>query len=116
MRKGKGYPRRGLRRICFNAGVTVILAVAMTEGQKARDGLLDSAEGHPGAVGDQALYDALKVSIATLKNIFKAYQSEFCHDRGRCHSRGYGITALADPLAAERLGRLVSSTMAVILE
>ena len=93
-----------------------MLAVAMTEGQKARDGLLDSAEGHPGAVGDQALYDALKVSIATLKNIFKAYQSEFCHDRDRRYSRGYGITALADPLAAKRLGRLVSSTIAVILE
>ena len=49
------------------------LARALGEGQKARDALLDFAEGHPGAIGDQGLYDALKASTALLKSIFKTY-------------------------------------------
>jgi hypothetical protein len=70
----KKCPRGASRPTCRTPAITEMLAVAMTEGQKARDGLLDFAEGHPGAIGDQGLYDALKASTATLKSIFNAYQ------------------------------------------
>lgn len=58
---------------CMSPPVREELATAMTEGQKARDGLIAFAEGHPGAIGDQGLYDALKLATGTMKSVFKAY-------------------------------------------
>jgi hypothetical protein len=62
------------RPTCRSSAVTETIATAIGEGRKARDALLDIAEAHPGAIGDQGLYDALKAATATLKSIFKAYQ------------------------------------------
>ena len=66
---------RGIQRpTCRSPAITEQIATAITEGQRARDGLLDFAEGPPGALGDQGLYDALRVSIKTLRGIFDAYR------------------------------------------
>lgn len=70
----KKCPRGVQRPTCRSPAITEALATAMTTGQAARDGLLDFAEGHPGALGDQGLYDALRGSIGTLKGIFDAYR------------------------------------------
>jgi hypothetical protein len=72
--KQKHCPVGVQKPTCMSPPIREQLAIAMTEGQKARDGLLDFAAGHPGAIGDQGLYDALKVSTATLKSIFQAYK------------------------------------------
>ena len=70
----KKCPRGIQRPTCRSPAITEQIATAITEGQRARDGLLDFAEGHPGALGDQGLYDALRVSIKTLRGIFDAYR------------------------------------------
>lgn len=70
----KKCPRGIQRPTCRSPAITEAIATAITEGQKARDGLLDFAEGHPGALGDQGLYDALWGSIGTLKSFFAAYK------------------------------------------
>lgn len=70
----KKCPRNVQRPTCRSPAITEAIATAITEGQRARDGLLDFAEGHPGAIGDQGLYDALRGSIGTLKSFFAAYK------------------------------------------
>ncbi len=70
----KKCPRGVQRPTCRSPAITEAIATAITEGQKARDGLIDFAEGHPGALGDQGLYDALWGSIGTLKSFFAAYK------------------------------------------
>ena len=70
----KKCPRGVQRPICRSPVITEKIATAITTGQSARDGLLDFAEGHPGAIGDQGLYDALRGSIKTMKGIFDAYR------------------------------------------
>lgn len=69
----KKCPRGIQRPTCRSPAITETIATAITEGQKARDGLLSYAEGHPGAIGDQGLYDALRAATATIKSVFKAY-------------------------------------------
>lgn len=59
---------------CMSPPIREQLALAMTEGQKARDSLLDFIEGHPAEIGTQGAYDALKRATATLKSIFATYK------------------------------------------
>lgn len=59
---------------CRSPEITETIGTAVVEGRKARDALLDFAEQHPGAIGDQGLYDALRAATATLKSIFKTYR------------------------------------------
>lgn len=70
----KKCPRGVQRPTCRSPAITETIATAITAGQAARDGLLDFAEGHPGALGDQGLYDALRGSIRTLKGVFDTYR------------------------------------------
>lgn len=59
---------------CMSPEIRETIATAMTEMRKARDALLDFVDAHPGEIGDQGLYDALKASTATLKSIFTTYK------------------------------------------
>lgn len=70
----KRCPRGIQRPTCRSPEITETLATAMTEMRKARDALLDFVEAHPGEIGDQGLYDALKAATGTLKSIFTAYK------------------------------------------
>lgn len=65
----------GLQRpTCMSPPIRETIATAMSEMRKARDALLDFVATHPGEIGDQGLYDALKASTATLKSIFATYK------------------------------------------
>lgn len=61
------------RPTCLSMPIRETIATAMSEMRKARDALLDFVDAHPGEIGDQGLYDALKASTATLKSIFTTY-------------------------------------------
>lgn len=69
----KKCPRGIQRPTCRSPAITEKIATAITEGQRARDNLLDFAEGHPGTLGTQGWFDALRATTSTLKGIFKAY-------------------------------------------
>lgn len=70
----KHCPPGAQQPTCMSPPIREQLAVALEQGQRARDGLIAFAEGHPGAVGDQAVYDALRASTSTLKSIFATYK------------------------------------------
>lgn len=59
---------------CMSPQIRDTIATAMIEMRKARDALLDFVDAHPGEIGDQGLYDALKASTSTLKSIFTTYR------------------------------------------
>lgn len=59
---------------CMSPPIRETIATAMIEMRKARDSLLDFVDAHPGEIGDQGLYDALKATTATLKSIFTTYK------------------------------------------
>ncbi len=72
-----GRPRCpvGIQRpTCMSPQIRDTIATAMGEMRKARDALLDFVDAHPGEIGDQGLYDALKASTSTLKSIFATYK------------------------------------------
>lgn len=62
------------RPTCMSPPIRETIATAMIEMRKARDALLDFVDAHPGEIGDQGLYDALRASTATLKSIFTTYK------------------------------------------
>lgn len=72
--KQKHCPVGIQRPTCMSPPIREQLAVAMEEGQKARDSLLDFVEGHPGPLGAQGAYEAVQRATATLKSIFAAYK------------------------------------------
>lgn len=72
--KQKHCPVGIQRPTCMSPPIRERLAVAITEGQKARDSLLDFVESHPGELGSQGVYEALQRATATLKSVFATYR------------------------------------------
>lgn len=70
----KRCPAGVQRPTCMSPQIRDTIATAMIEMRKARDALLDFADAHPGEIGDQGLYDALKAATGTLKSIFATYK------------------------------------------
>lgn len=58
---------------CMSPPIRETIAPILAEGQRTRDALIKFAQDHPGEIGDQGLYDALKATTAALRGIFKAY-------------------------------------------
>jgi hypothetical protein len=58
---------------CMSVPIRETIATAILTGRSSRDQLLGFVEAHPDAIGDQGLYDVLKISISTLQNIFTTY-------------------------------------------
>lgn len=72
-----GQPRcpTGIQKpTCMSPPIRETIATAIQTGRAARDKLLDFVEAHPDAIGDQGVYDALKVATSTLQNIITTYK------------------------------------------
>lgn len=59
--------------ICRDPAVTAKVIPAVRAGRAARDSLIAFQKAHPGALGDQGVYDALQSSIGTLTSIINTY-------------------------------------------
>lgn len=59
--------------VCRSPVATAKLIPAIRSGRVARDNAIDFIEKHPGELGPQGLYDALKTSVETLRIIFSQY-------------------------------------------
>ncbi len=66
-------PRGVSRPTCRDPAVTRTLDTAISEGRAARDKMLAFLEAHPGELGNQGLYDALRAAVGTMRSIFSAY-------------------------------------------
>jgi hypothetical protein len=59
--------------ICRDPGATKAINQAVRSGRVARDNAKQFLRDHPGELGTQGLYDALKASVDTLRSIFDQY-------------------------------------------
>lgn len=59
--------------ICRDPNATVALNKAVRAGREARNNVKQFLRDHPGELGTQGLYDALKASVDTLREIFAQY-------------------------------------------
>ncbi len=59
--------------VCRNPTATAKIIPAIRSGRVARNNLEQFMKDHPGQLGSQGSYDALKASIATLQDIFSQY-------------------------------------------
>ncbi|MFB6460443.1 hypothetical protein [Bradyrhizobium tunisiense] len=59
--------------ICRDPNATIALNRAVRAGRQARNDVKRFLRDHPGELGTQGLYDALKQSVETLRGIFAQY-------------------------------------------
>ncbi len=60
-------------KVCRDKAVTAILIPAVLNARKARNDLIAFQRTHPGQLGTQGLYDALRQSVMTLTGIMSTY-------------------------------------------
>lgn len=60
-------------KVCRDKAVTAILIPAVLNARKARNDLVAFQRTHPGQLGTQGLYDALRQSVTTLTGIMSTY-------------------------------------------
>lgn len=60
-------------KVCRDKAVTAILIPAVLNARKARNDLVTFQRSHPGQLGTQGLYDALRQSVTTLTGIMATY-------------------------------------------
>ena len=63
----------GASSVCRSAEATMKIIPAIRAGRVARNNLEQFMRDHPGQLGSQGSYDALKASIDTLNGIFSQY-------------------------------------------